>query len=312
MNGRNVINTSLSTPSGERSGGWVNEVAQRLIRHAARNAPPPLAERLEEEWLADMATRQGQMSRLLLGLGCCWATRIIVAEHGALNVSAASTAVGSTTMTAQAQLNPTLLPRRTTALVAIIGVHIAVIYAFATGLGHQFIKELQPPLIADFPKDARPHDTPPPPPKIDLVPPRKVDLGPPPDIPIDVGPGPSAIGNEAPRTVVDPALPQPPPAAVPVKRVLGGPGKGFPNSDDYYPPAARRLGEQGNTAIQVCVDPNGRLTAEPKVMQSSGSVRLDEGAIKLAKAGSGHYRASTENGTAVSSCYGYLIKFDLR
>ena len=47
-------------------------------------------------------------------------------------------------------------------------------------------------------------------------------------------------------------------------------------------------------------------------MQSSGSARLDEGAIKLARAGSGHYRASTENGTPVSSCYGYLIKFNLR
>lgn len=311
MNGRNVINTSLSTQSEERSSGWVNEVAQRLIRHAARNAPPPLAERLEEEWLADMATRQGQMSRLLLGLGCCWATRIIVAEHCALNVSAASAAAGSRTMTAQAQPNPTLLPRRTTTLVAIIGVHIAVIYAFATGLGHQFIKELQPPLIADFLKDGSPKDAPPPPPKIGLVEPRKVDLGPPPDIVIDVGPGPTVISNEAPRTVVGPLLPQPSPA-VQVKRVSGGPGKGFPNSEDYYPPAARRLGEQGNTAILVCVDPSGKLTAEPKVMQSSGSVRLDEGAIKLARAGSGHYRATTENGTPVSSCYGYLIKFNLQ
>ena len=287
MNGRNVINTSLSTQSEESSGGWVNEVAQRLIRHAARNAPPPLAERLEEEWLADMATRQGQVSRLLLGLGCCWATRIIVAEHCALNVSAASAVAGRTTVMAQAQPNPTFLPRRTTALVAIIGVHVAVIYAFATGLGHQFIKELQPPLIADFLKDARPNDTPPPPPKIDMSQPPKVDLGPPPDIVIDDGPGPTAISNEAPRTVVEPLPPQPP-AAVLVKRVSGGPGKGFPNSEDYYPPAARRLGEQGNTAIQVCVDPNGKLTAEPKVMQSSGSARLDEGAIKLAKAGSGH------------------------
>jgi protein TonB len=283
-----------------------------LIQHAARNAPPPLAERLEEEWLADLATRQGQTSRLLLGLGCCWATRIIVAEHRALNVSAAGAAAGSTTMTAQAQPNPTLLPRQTVALVAIIGVHVAVIYALATGLGHQFIKQLPPPLVAGFLKDARPNNTPPPPPKIGLVEPRKVDLGPPPDIPIDVGPDEGAISNGAQHTVVDPVLPQPPPAAVPVKRVSGGPGKGFPNSEDYYPPAARRLGEQGNTAIEVCVDPNGKLTAEPKVMQSSGSARLDEGAIKLARAGSGHYRASTENGTPVGSCYSYLIKFNLQ
>ena len=310
MNGRNIIRTSQSTQSEGRSGGWVNEVAQRLIRHAARNAPPPLAERLEEEWLADMATRQGQISRLLLGLGCCWATRIIVAEHCALNVSAASAVAGSTSMIAQTQPTPTFLPRRTTALIAIVGVHVAVIYAFATGLGHHLFKELQPPMITDFLPDAHPKGSPPPPPKVDLERPRKVDLGPPPDIRIDFDPGPNTIVGEVNHTVVDLTPPQPPPALV--RRVPGGPGKGFPNSEDYYPPAARRLGEQGNTAIEVCVDPNGKLTTEPKVMQSSGSVRLDEGAIKLARAGSGHYRASTENGTPVSSCYGYLIKFNLQ
>jgi protein TonB len=309
MNRRNAIDTSLSTESTERSSEWGNEIVQRLIQHAARNAPPPLAERLEEEWLADLAARQGQISRLLFGLGCCWATKIIAREHCTLNVSAAGAATGSTTMMAQAQPDPTFFPRRTTALVAIIGVHVAVIYAFATGLGHQLIKELQPPLITDFLQDARPKETPPPPPKVDLVQPPKIDLGPPPEVQIDVGPDPNAIAH---RTVADPSPPQPPPAPALVRRVPGGPGKGFPNSDDYYPPAARRLGEQGNTAIQVCVDPNGKLTAEPKVMQSSGSVRLDEGAIKLAKAGSGRYRATTENGTPVSSCYGYLIKFNLQ
>jgi periplasmic protein TonB len=311
MNGRNVIDTSLSTKSTARSSGWGNEVAQRLIQHAARGAPPTLAERLEEEWLADLATRQGQISRLLLGLGCCWATKVIAREHCALKVSAATAAAGSTTMTAHAQQDPTAFSRRTTALVAIIGVHMAVIYAFATGLGHQLIKELQPPLVTEFLQNERTKEIPPPPPKVDLAQPTKVDLGPIPEFPFDPG-DPSTITTELQRPVVDPTPPSSPPATVTVKRVLGGPGKGFPNSDDYYPPAARRLGEQGNTAIQVCVDPNGKLTAEPKVMQSSGSVRLDDGAIKLAKAGSGHYRATTENGTPVSSCYGYLIKFNLQ
>ncbi len=310
MNRRNVIDTSLSTQSPERSEGWGNEVAQRLIRHAARSAPPPLADRLEEEWLAHLATRHGPTSRLLFGLGCCWATNRIAGERSVLKISAAtSVATGSTTMTARAHPELTFLPRRTTVLVTIIGVHMAVIYAFATGLGHQLVKQLQPPLIADFPRDPRPREVPPPPPRVDLMQ-TKVDLGPPPEIQVDVGPDPDALHDEGPLTVVDPTPPQPPPALV--KRVLGGPAKGFPNSDDYYPPAARRLGEQGNTAIQVCVDPNGRLMAEPKVMQSSGSVRLDDGAIKLAKAGSGHYRATTENGTPVSSCYGYLIKFNLQ
>jgi len=32
---------------------WIDRVAQRLLRRAAHRAPPLLAERLEEEWLAD-------------------------------------------------------------------------------------------------------------------------------------------------------------------------------------------------------------------------------------------------------------------
>lgn len=311
MNWRNVIETSRSTEVPQTSSGWGNEVAQRLIRHAAHNAPPPLVERLEEEWLADLATRQGEISRLLFGLGCCWATQIIAREHCALNTSAASTATGRTTMAAYAQSNPTFFSRRTTALVAITGIHVAVIYALATGLGSHLIKVIPPSTVIDFIPEVHPRETPPPPPKFDLAQPPKIDIGPLPEVPIDVGSDPTTIQAEAPRTVVDSTPPQQPPPA-PVKRVLGGPDKGFPNSEDYYPPAARRLGEQGNTAIQVCVDPSGKLAAEPTVTQSSGSAHIDEGAIKLAKAGSGHYRPTTENGRPVSSCYDLLFKFNFK
>lgn len=294
------------------SGGLGHEIGRRLIQHAARNTPPPLAERLQEEWLADLDTRQGQMSRLLFGIGCCWATRIIARDYRALKLSAASAAKGSMTMTARAQADTTFFSRRTSVLIAMIGVHVLVIYALATGVGHQLIKQLPTPLVAEFLKDPpAPTQLPPPPTTVDLERPRVIDLGPPPEVVIDTGPDLSGIQREPQPTVSDPVPSQLPPAPAPMKRVLGGPGKGFPNFADYYPSAARRLGEQGNAAVQVCVDPSGRLTSEPKLMQSSGSARLDEGAIKLATAGSGHYRATTENGTPVSSCFGYLIKFNL-
>lgn len=314
MNGRNVVDTSLSALSTRGAGGWGGEVARRLIKHAARNAPSPLVERLEEEWLADLAARQGPMSRLLFGVGCCWATKVISKEYGALDVSAARAATGSKTMTAYAQPDPTFFSRRTAALVAIIGVHVALVYALVTGLGQRFIAELHRPMVINFLPDTRPVETPPPALNVDLVQPAKIDLGPPPEVLFDIGPDPRAIQQVQPTGVasVDTIPAELLPARALVKRVLGGPGKGFPNPDDYYPPGAKRLDEQGNTVVNVCVDPSGRLTAEPKVMQPSGSVRLDEGAIKLAKAGSGHYRATTEDGVPVSSCYGYLIKFRLR
>jgi TonB family protein len=95
-------------------------------------------------------------------------------------------------------------------------------------------------------------------------------------------------------------------------RVMGGPGAGFPATDDFYPAASRRSGERGVTTIRVCVDGKGQLTTTPTVAESSGSALLDQGALKLAKAGSGHYRPSTEDGQAISDCYAYRIRFELR
>jgi TonB family protein len=92
---------------------------------------------------------------------------------------------------------------------------------------------------------------------------------------------------------------------------MGGPGAGFPNTEDYYPPAARRLGEVGTSVISVCVDPRGRLTAAPRIVASSGIGQIDEGALRLASAGSGHYRPTTENGRAVAACYAFRIRFQL-
>ncbi len=83
-------------------------------------------------------------------------------------------------------------------------------------------------------------------------------------------------------------------------------------ADWLNPQTARRLEEQGSVIVQVCVDPKGRLTSEPTMVQSSGNVRLDGGALILAKAGSGHYRATTEDGHPVSSCYSFRVLFTLR
>jgi len=68
-------------------------LAARLIRYAARNAPPALAERLEEEWLADLTAQPSSFAGLSLALGCCWAARVIERHHRA--ASAAVSARGS-------------------------------------------------------------------------------------------------------------------------------------------------------------------------------------------------------------------------
>jgi TonB family protein len=64
--------------------------------------------------------------------------------------------------------------------------------------------------------------------------------------------------------------------------------------------------------VSVCVDPSGKLSGEPSVATSSGSPRLDEGALKLAKAGSGRYKPATEDGKPVAGCNKFGIRFQLK
>jgi TonB family protein len=113
---------------------------------------------------------------------------------------------------------------------------------------------------------------------------------------------------------VEPDPPAPPQGSIPHTTVhlQGGPGTGFPDPDDFYPVLARHMEEQGVATVQVCVDTNGRLTSAPTTLQGTGSSRLDQGALKLARAGSGHYRATTDDGQAVNSCFPFRVRFQLK
>jgi len=285
----------------------IDALAGKLIRRAARNAPPSLSQRLEEEWLADMATRHGQMTRLRLAVGCWWAARVIAHERAFTCLAPAGSPGGHQVATAYAPHDSSFLSRRTIALLVIASLHAGLIYLLAIGFVHQVI-EVPPSVIrANVAEDAQPPQLPPPPPKLTLAPPQAVNV-PTPEFPLEPAAGSNAI---APSPIERPSesSAQPRPA---VDRVLGGPAKGFPNTADYYPDASRRLGETGVASVRVCIDSQGRLTADPTIAQTSGSARLDAGALKLAKAGAGHYRATTEDGRAVPSCVAFRIRFDFR
>lgn len=89
-------------------------------------------------------------------------------------------------------------------------------------------------------------------------------------------------------------------------------GVGFPNADDFYPAIAKAINEQGSARINVCVDAQGRLTAEPTIVAGTNSRHLDAGALQLARAGSGHYRPTLEDGRPVDSCYSFRVRFRCR
>jgi periplasmic protein TonB len=281
-------------------------LARSLLLYAARSAPPALSERLAEEWLADFEARRGGWARLRHALGCCWATGIIAREHGGVAVAAAPAGAGA--FTHYGPSDSPLFSRRALALGLIACLHVGLIWALANGLLQRMIEPAPPDSMQTTLLPAEPRSPPPLPPDPTLrdtvihVPQPVVDLVPPP--PVDPG--------RIKTSLIDPPVAPPPHGtAQAVKRVLGGPGHGFPNTSDYYPPQAIRMNEQGGTSVSVCVDDAGRLSSAPTLAQSSGSALLDAAALKLARAGSGHYQPTTEDGRAVSSCYSFRIRFAL-
>jgi len=197
--------------------------------------------------------------------------------------------------------------RRGAVLVAIIALHIFIAWMLATGLARRAIEVLAPPIQTTIVEETKKEEAPPPPPPPQFERP-PVEL-PPPDVTINM---PAEESTTAIRVTNTPVVKAPPVAAAPTKRTAIGFGKGFPNSDEFYPDASRRLEEQGIVTVHVCIDGSGKVTEEPTVAKSSGSNRLDGGAVKLAKAGSGKYVAATEDGKSIPGCINYNVKFQLR
>jgi TonB family protein len=294
-------------------------VTHWLIHQAARVAPETLSSRLEEEWLADLESRSSVLSRLRFAVGCCWATVVIVTEYPQSRVAATSTAP-ATSSAAPARGFNTLADRdfgyfslRSGTLFLIAGLHAALFYGLITTLAHTNVLLTPPNLQNLWVKPTVQEKLPvllPPGMElkgwtidvrniIDNIPP-KVDVEN--DVTVQVEKPPAAYAT--------PAVPQTPVHVV--QQVAGGPGAGFPETADFYPRMSIHLGETGVSTVQVCVDPTGRLTSAPTLVKGSGSARLDEGAIKLARAGSGKYTATTEDGQPVNSCYAFGIRFQLR
>jgi hypothetical protein len=278
-------------------------LSARLVRYAASRTPPGLAERLEEEWIADLAEQCGALSRMRFALGCCWAGLVIGHElqlYGA-RLNAAGHGGGGVIDSP----HPSLLPRRTAVFLVIIALHIAAALAFIYAVKVRELPIPPPTINWKIYSDPAPVPAPLPMPRAQLgQATAKIPMFPP------LGPLQYGSAEAIPATAQPPSsLSTGGPGPV---RMSGGIGKGFPNTADFYPPGAMRLGEAGLTAVNVCVDDHGRLTADPKIAISSGSSRLDGGALALARAGSGHYRSTTENGRAISGCFQIGVRFALK
>ena len=207
-------------------------------------------------------------------------------------------------MAAYAQ-DSSFFTRRGVVVVAIIGLHLLVVYALASGLARKMVEVIAPNIEADIVEEVKNDEEPPPPPPPEMErPPVEV---PPPEVSIDL---PMETTTTAIQDVTDKP---PPPAPPPPPRVAGTAAKmkSAVDPDQYYPPGAKRREEQGSPVVQACVGANGRLVREPVVTETSGFPELDGAAVKVAKAN--RYTPGTENGAAVAeSCVKFKVKFVIK
>jgi TonB family protein len=287
----------------ETTGRSAGSPAMRLIRYAASRAPAGLAERLAEEWAADLAEQRGALNRMLFALGCCWAREMI--GHQPHLYGARLSAATHCGVDVIHPLYPSPLPRRAAVLLIIVLLHIAAAFALIYAVKVHERPLPQTRMIGKVLFDPEPVTPPPPLPR----PQAAADALRIPALPV-LEPPQSSITDSL-QPTIQPVSALPTPSTAPVRRP-GGIGKGFPDTVEYYPAGAMRLGEAGLASVSVCVDDHGRLTADPKIAVSSGSPRLDSGALALARAGSGHYRSATENGKAINACFQIGVRFALK
>jgi periplasmic protein TonB len=198
-----------------------------------------------------------------------------------------------------------LFTRRGIVVVAIIALHLFVVWALASGLARKVVEVIAPNIEADIVEEVKNDEEPPPPPPPEMErPPVEV---PPPEVSIDL---PMETTTTAIQDVTDKP---PPPAPPPPPRVAGSPAKmkSAVDPDQFYPPGAKRREEQGSPVVQACVGPNGRLVREPVITETSGFPELDGAAVKVAKAN--RYTPAMEGGSALpESCVKFKVKFVIK
>jgi protein TonB len=197
-------------------------------------------------------------------------------------------------------------------IIAVAVLHVLLGYALISGLAIKAVKVITGPLEAVIIEEQAPppEETPPPPPKLEDIPP----YVPPPDVLIETSAPPpptistqSAIATPAPPRVAPPQPPQPPSVpgtrAQPIART-------FTVTEDDYPDASRRAGEEGVTGIRVTIGTDGRVTA-CSVVKSSGFSRLDERACQIAQR-RWRFKPATENGQPVEETVNRNYRWQLQ
>ena len=203
---------------------------------------------------------------------------------------------------------------RIVALVIVALIHLALGYAFVTGLAYQYIKKVadstktfdvgEPPPPPEEEPPPPPPDQPVQPPPV-VAPPPIVQSNTPPPVIINTVPLPPPV--VPPPVITPPAPPPPPPAPPRVAKALqprGNPGSWATDAD--YPPSALRAEESGVTGFRLEVGPDGRVT-NCTVTSSSGSGTLDDATCRLVTRRARFSPAEDASGNKIAATYSNRI-----
>lgn len=166
---------------------------------------------------------------------------------------------------------------RGAALIAVIILHVGIVWAFYTGLAGKLIQKVIPPVeIAQIDKPKEVDKPPPPPPKLEEIKP----FVPPPEF-VDIQAPQQQTTAITQTTQVQHVAPvaAPPPVQHARTPIGQDPKHPLKIGEDYYPDASKRANEQGRCIVKVTVAADGRITSE-SIEQSSGFPRLDEACLK--------------------------------
>jgi periplasmic protein TonB len=177
--------------------------------------------------------------------------------------------------------NPSLFSgRRGAAFIAVILLHVVLVYGFYSGLAGQLKQKLIPPVeIAQIDKPKEVDKPPPPPPKLEEI---KPYVPPPEFVNIQAPAETTAIT----QVTQERAPPPPPVVTAPVQHQIVGarmdPKHPFKIGEEYYPDASKRAGEEGRCIVLAHVAASGQIL-DASIQTSSGFPRLDEACLKGVK-----------------------------
>jgi protein TonB len=195
--------------------------------------------------------------------------------------------------------------RRGAALLAVLILHVGIVWAFYTGLAGKLVQKIIPPVeIAQIDKPKDVDKPPPPPPKLEEI---KPYVPPPEFVDIQAPQQETTAITQTTQTIQKVA---PPVAAPPVAGTPVGPDPKHPLhiGEDFYPDASKRANEEGRCIVTMTVAADGRITNE-SIQTSSGFPRLDEACLKGVHGQ--HMKPATEAGKPVEKTVSIPIVWKL-